>query len=305
MIMKKFLLPILSLGLAFGLAASAHAQVIYEGFNYTIGNFNTGTSGPATTGTGLTGNWTWNQNGDANPRTTEIQSGSIDVRNLETSANKLNWGTAPGSGSASNYLYSALTAGATSSLGLTDGQSKTLWISYALTANTGGGTPTVELRNTAANAAGGIVFGISAQPQANTVQLLGNNGQLGSSGSFTFTNGQNFLLVAKLTMSLSGTTTTFGAGSVWVLNNTGSLPTDEIGLGAALVNYGGGDTSGADRTPGYLRISNGSSVASQTFDEIRIGTAFNQVVIPEPSTWALLTIGLTALVIFRRRKQAA
>ena len=36
-------------------------------------------------------------------------SGSIAVRDLETSANKLNWGIAPGSNLANNYLYSSLT----------------------------------------------------------------------------------------------------------------------------------------------------------------------------------------------------
>lgn len=301
--MKKILLPILCASAM----VCAQAQIVYEGFNYSTGNFNTGTTGPTATGTGLTGSWAWNQNGDANARTTVIQSGSIDVRNLETSANKLNWGTAPGSGSAGNYLYSALTAGATSSLGLTNGQSKTLWASYALT-SAGAGTAIVELRNNAADATGGVVFGIQTSLStgsyaANTVQIIANNG-VQNSASYTFTSGQNYLLVAKLNYSMSGSTTSFDSGSLWVLNDTGLLPTDETGLGAAVASFSTAVTSTANRTPTFLRISNGSSVASNTFDEIRIGTDFGAVVIPEPTTWALLAGSLTTLMVFRRRRRS-
>ncbi len=44
------------------------------------------------------------------------------------------------------------------------------------------------------------------------------------------------------------------------------------------------------------------------FDELRIGESYADVtpytVIPEPTTWALLAGSLTALVVFRRRRQS-
>jgi hypothetical protein len=298
---KSFLIPLL-LGAVLPVFA---APIVYESFNYSTGNFNSGTTGPTATGTGLTGDWTWNQNGDVNTRQLEILSGSVGVRNLDTANNKLNWGAAPGSGSASNYVYSSLTAPATSALAVTDGNSKTIWMSYALTSG-GAGTATVELRNGSASATGGIVFGLQASLSsgsfdANTVQLLGNNGARDTQ-DFTFTTGQDYLLVGKLTYSMSGGTTSFDSGSLWVLNDSGILPSDEIGLGAAIASFSTASTSTADRTPGFLRISNGSSTASNTFDEIRIGDSFSAVVIPEPGTLALVGIALGALAIFRRRK---
>ena len=297
--MKKILLPLLFAGLA----AAANAQIVYEPFNYSVGNFNTGAAGPATTATGLTGNWTWTQNGDSNSRTTVIQSGSIQVRNAETANNKLNWGTAPGSGSANNFLYSSLSSGASTALGVTSGQSKTLWMSWALT-SAGAGTPTVELRNSTAGGTGGIVFGINANVTSSNVQILANNAAQATSSSFTFTTGQDYLLVAKLTYSMSGATTSFDSGSVWALNDTGLLPTNEVGLGSALASFSTPVTSSANRTPSFLRLSNGSSGFSNTFDEIRIGTSFDSVVIPEPGTWVLLAGGLTSVLVFRRRRQS-
>lgn len=298
----KFLLTALLLGAT---ASAFAAPVVYESFNYTAGNFNTGTTGPSATGTGLTGDWTWNQNGDANTRQLVIQSGSVDVRNLDTANNKLNWGTAPGSGSAGNYTYAQLDSGASSALGLTDGQSKTLWMSYALT-SAGAGTAIVELRNNTAGATGGTVFGIQASlsagtHSANTVQILANNAVQNSS-SYTFTTGQDYLLIAKLNYSMTGSTTSFDSGSLWVLNDTGLLPTDETGLGSALASFSTASTNTANRTPTYLRISNGSSIASNTFDEIRVGDSFSAVVIPEPGTLALLGIALGTLLLFRRRR---
>lgn len=298
--------------LSVGILTSAHAAVlVYEGFDYTQGNFTSSTSTTiASNATGLTGNYTWVQNGDANATSIGIIAPTA-FRDLGSTGNALQWHnpTAPSSSAVGSYLYAPLTASASSGLAVADGHSKTIWMSWVLDSS-GAGTAIVELRNNAATATGGTVFGASATLSpgtydANTVQIIGNNG-VRNSAAYTFTSGSEYMLVAKLTYSKSGSTTSFDSGSLWVLNNnnSGSLPSDEASLGGSIASFATASTTTADRTPTYLRISNGSSVGQNVFDEIRIGTAFADVVaVPEPSTYALLTAlaGLGVVMMRRRR----
>jgi hypothetical protein len=63
------------------------------------------------------------------------------------------------------------------------------------------------------------------------------------------------------------------------------------------------DTSSGIQALGFY-TSYSNTVATNTSIDIRSFTA-DLAAVPEPSTWALLAIGLTAVVIFRRRRQQA
>lgn len=278
---------------------NAFGATVYEGFDYTAGAFTSSASPTvATNATGLAGNWTWLQNGDANPTTIGIIA-PTPFRDMEAGGNALQWHnpTAPGSGAAGSYLYAPLAAAATTALSVADGQSKTLWLSWVMDSS-GAGAPTVELRNNSASATGGVVFGVSAvlspgSYPANTVQLLANNTSL-AGASHTFSTGAEYLIVAKLTYSNATGTISFDSGSVWVLENSGTLPADEAGLGTALASFGSPVTTTANRDPSYLRINNNSSIGLNGYDEIRVGTAFSDVVVvsstppPPPPLGALI-----------------
>ncbi len=299
------------------LAGSANAAlVVYEGFNYSAGTFtaqsaNTDATvtGPAASGTslGLTGNWTWSRSTDTNTNvvSTNVVSSGISFRNLSVEGNKLQWNPNNTSGASGNFLYSSLTGGATTALGVTNGGgSKTIWVSMLLR-STGSGDSEVALVNNAAGATGGSVFGVKYKASNTTVALVANNGERAVSGAMNLNNTDAFL-VAKLTYQMTdATTTSFDSGSMWVLTGAGSMPVDESGLGANVASFASASTSGSNRTPTYLRITNASSSGQNIFDEIRVGTSFADVApVPEPASWAAALGGLAlGATLLRRRSR--
>lgn len=63
-----------------------------------------------------------------------------------------------------------------------------------------------------------------------------------------------------------------------------------------------GKTTGIDLKFDRLRLSSGGG--AWWWDELRFGDTWDSVVVPEPSAWALGSLGAVALLVVRRKKQA-
>lgn len=85
---------------------------------------------------------------------------------------------------------------------------------------------------------------------------------------------------------------------LWVYAAGEDAPTEAPATNTALATVFGGALTG--KTPAMSGRSFGSSSGPVTFDEIRIGTTFDSVVVPEPTSAALCVIGLAGLL--RRRR---
>ncbi len=100
--------------------------------------------------------------------------------------------------------------------------------------------------------------------------------------------------VIKITLS-----TTAGADSVQLWINPTDLSSETLSTNSVALS--GFDVTNNSITNFRLASFNGTAVSY--WDEIRVGTSWNDVTpIPEPATWALLAAGLTAFVVFRRRR---
>lgn len=93
---------------------------------------------------------------------------------------------------------------------------------------------------------------------------------------------------------------------LWTFANNAAVPTTVTGLGTATLSLSGSDLWGNSVSNVYLGSYGGVSSA---IDAIRISNATGQngltevlTAVPEPTTWVLLAGGLTALVIFRKRR---
>ncbi|MEM4248058.1 MAG: InlB B-repeat-containing protein, partial [Candidatus Nanoarchaeia archaeon] len=280
---------------AMTLPLSTESAVVYEPFNYSIGTFTATAVPPASgqtyvdglpaTGAGLNGTWRMMIDSSTNISGTTVSQGSLAFNNLKTSGNYLKW--VPVASSANNYLFVPLSSTASDALKVNSGQTKTLWASCVLQTDPANlnGDVAVELRNNGANAAGGWVFGLGAYLSPSpAVKLLLNNSA--PQVAYNFQAGKTYFLIAKMTYSNSSGTTTFHSGSMWVLEDTSSIPENEAGLGTPTRNWTGPTSTTSDRTPTYLRIKSGNSYAVNCFDEIRFGTSYADVApIAPPATF--------------------
>ena len=278
--MKKFLLPVIGL---LALSAGAHAQVLYDGFNYTDA---TNLVGQVNPGNGQT--WTEIAAG-TNPAT--ISSGGLTYGDLVTTTGRV-----------SMPAFSSSTQDAGISFTNT---TPDIFYSFIFRIDNAVSMSTTFQTFTAV--ANGATNGLGIAIRQNSV----------TAGTFD-------LGIHKRANTGSAETTaalqTLATGTYFVVVNyvtNGGVGDDvmNIWLNPTNASLGGGSapsatfssTAGTDTTTQWnqFRLSPPNQIGASFFDEVRVGTTWASVTpVPEPSTWALLAIGMTALVIFRRRRMA-
>lgn len=287
----------LALVVAGSLAIScvAQAATVYEGFNYESGNDITSLT---PTSTGL-GSWTsWN----AFIGTTDATG--LTFGSLTTSAGSLVLSN-PTSG-AWTFLNAPVTAGGAIAEG------STLWTSYLFQASTAGASSNFGLAvgNNAEDGHAEAVFAqsYSGDTSARIAFEDATNNAFSTGGVF---DGQTHMFIGKWT-NLGGVSTATG----WSLSLadfnaiTAAGPVTEAALN--LHNEGTASISGNASSFGesqFVKIGGYlggvGAINNYKVDEIRFDSSLAGVApVPEPSTWALLALGLTTVVSLCRRQRA-
>ena len=261
----------MALALAAGLALTAQpAQAVliaYEGFDYATGSLY-GQNG----GTGWSsGNWTSSASG-----TITTQATSLTYETLPVTGNKV-------------YVQPiSQTTRSLRELGTTFGTiGSSAYVSVLMNYEAGTRFFALSLYN------GGTERAYMGKPSGGGFWRLQSGGVFENT-AVTATSNQTFFLVMKADY-ISSNRTDY---SLWVdpaLGGSESTPLETItvanNLGFNTISLGAGFNGGADTT------------ATGWFDEVRVGTTWESVTIPEPSTWAMLTGGLIALTVLRRRRR--
>jgi hypothetical protein len=125
---------------------------------------------------------------------------------------------------------------------------------------------------------------------------INNNNSL--RGNFGISNTNTNFFVIKLTLS-----STALSDSITVWANPTNLSSET--LSGSGVGFSGLTLSNTGNSIGRIQFA-GFTAGTTNFDAVRIGDSWQAVTtIPEPSTWALIAISLTALTILRRRRARA
>ncbi|MFK7852147.1 MAG: PEP-CTERM sorting domain-containing protein [Akkermansiaceae bacterium] len=261
-------------------SASA-ATLIYEGFGQTAGSLD-GKAG----GTGLSGNWT------------EESGGAQD---LTVGATGLTYGTLPttgGSVSPSGAVAYSIGIGSTlSDAGLMD-DGVELWFSYVFetigSGNTiiGIGNSWHSFTNALDDDSNSDSIGMRVQNSDDFAGTTIDNGTFVKTGNTNLALNETHLLVGRIVWGdgVDDTLTTYLPNSTLVLGSA-------VNSVSANLNQASFDT-----------LSIYSNNSNHTVDEIRFGASYNDVItttptttaIPEPSTMALLGLGVLALTVRRR-----
>jgi len=190
------------------------------------------------------------------------------------------------------------------------------------------------------NSAGGILtltgnstYGGTTTVTAGTLLINGNNS--GATGAFNVASGATLggdgiiggitTIYGNLNPGNSPGTITFGSGLTLDPNSTSNFEIAGIGFDKVVVtgaiNFGGilnldntGYTAVYGNSVDLFDWTGASSGSFTTITSTPLGGGFSWdtsaiyttgviVVVPEPSTWALVAFSLTAVVIFRRRRQ--
>jgi len=279
------------------MVGSSHAGVIvYEGLQYGAGENLKGqpNGAPEVDATGLAGTWA----GDSSEEWT-IQSTSLSFGALPTAGGHVTNGSGPDAYRNSDLNTRVLTAGAQTSVA----SAGEIWFGILMkpevdpaswgAAEDGFAFTNQPLTKTKVrtNSGGGLAgFGISSEGFAD-FQPYAWDGTSITTGTLVnpaldTTTGETYLLVGHISFD----TGTGGADVYKLYNNE---------LNGILTQIG--DTLEVNITQADLDTVNLTRQRSVAYDELRIGTSFEDVgVVPEPATLAML--GLGGLMMARRRR---
>ena len=247
---------------------SEASLLVYEGFDYTANSTVTGSGG-----TGWTGAWAAFGTGSS----TNVTPGSVTYSTLETTGN-------------SSYVTTTSgTSGIARSLGTTfsDATTNTIYLSFTFNWDTGTRFFGLQLMN-----------GTSSAIELNKFSGQTNFGIQAAGTGGAITQDTNNLAVVRIDFVAGGTDT------VRLFLNPSSMGTEP---GSATST-----SSAASYTINGIRLATGftsapNTTAAATFDEIRIGTTWADVVpVPEPGVASLLlgSLGAVVLLARMRRRQA-
>lgn len=136
---------------------------------------------------------------------------------------------------------------------------------------------------------------------ANWGMRVNNSASLRGVTSVTAAATVNTTVFAVIKMTFS-TTAASDAVTLWI-NPTSLGSETESTLGGTSFTLSGLDLAGNTAQNFRMGAYGGTDVNTSEWDEIRIGTTWADVTtVPEPSTWALLTLSLGAVTLFRRKK---
>lgn len=274
-------------------AASSQATLLvyesFQGSNYVAGSSLIGVTAQ---GTGLTGTWAQatadaNQNWTVgNTSSMSYSSGGVNV----SGGSKYAVGNYTG-GSNAEAAHIQLASGLASTSG------NTFYMSFLFSMN-----GTLDINDQ-------IMLDVA---NTNSTTPIGKFGFRDNGGTqqdaFFIGNSSSGAYTANGTASVN--TTYFGVVKFTTqANNTWDIATFYINPNSTSVEGGAYsvsfDLASAANTPiNYfgLRLQQADATDFLNVDEVRIGTTWSDVVVPEPTTWLLLAGSLTCLVVFRRRK---
>ena len=150
-------------------------------------------------------------------------------------------------------------------------------------------------------------------------QFGNRNFQLGSAADTGFTNwgmrvttNSSTYLTADSGVAAVANSTVFAVIKLTysdvVVGDSVQLWINPTNLGSESLSTNSVSLTGFDflhNSAGDFQFASFAGSGASSWDELRIGTAWSDVTtVPEPATWALLALGLTSVVIFRRRQRA-
>lgn len=304
---------ILALAASTAVALSAvptQAIMVYEGFDYSAGTLDFNDNGS----TGW--NTAWTQDSVLNVGFNNAGSNVIDSKTWSTPAN---YAFAPTGNAAQNDItsnfvgYRQLTAENTVDFGADNTVYFSFLINKASTAGANfnfgfGGTAAAGNFNVGSTPWTGIQFGAGANGngvQAGSRLANGDKAYLFADGPQGMALGEDLLVVGRLTTFASGASNDTIAFNLY--SSSDILPL--VDPDTFTYAYGASAQSGvADRIT--LAASNTGinytglgQPTDMIFDEFRMGDTWQSVAIPEPTTGALTSLGLLAILGYRRQRR--
>ncbi|MCC5846722.1 MAG: PEP-CTERM sorting domain-containing protein [Verrucomicrobia bacterium] len=255
-----------------GAAIASASLLVHEPFDYTV-DANIG--GVAATGTGLTGNW----------QRTFTDTATAILRTYEAT-----WDTP------ANYLVTPLNKGVGTPVDQNNSAAVNLATGAQIDFDTDGAVYYSYLLKYGTDNRSRVSFGSSSAPDLMRVQGIAN-GTLRVYAGGDFSDGAalatdtDYLIVGRITTSELGS----DEHRIWVYPSSGTVAGSDPGTAGSYAFHTGTITGNAS----MLQFSN---VIDAQYGEFRMGTTWESVAIPEPSSILLLGSALGLFVLFNRRR---